>query len=173
MTDLNDPSGSALRLSTDERERAVAALQVHADAGRLDGPELQSRVTAARSAVTRGDLAPLFSDLPGSVQLDDHTTHQAASAAPAASVPPAQPVPPAAAYAPGPAAPLPADPYQDGHYRPTNRWGLLVVSVMPFIAVILFFVTSGVWGYQYSWLWFLLIPLAGALVYGIDGPRRR
>jgi hypothetical protein len=30
-----------------------------------------------------------------------------------------------------------------------------------------------VWGYQYSWLWFLLIPLAGALVYGVGGTQRR
>ncbi|MBB2966520.1 DUF1707 SHOCT-like domain-containing protein [Leifsonia aquatica] len=167
MTDLNDPSGASLRLSTDERERAVAALQAHANAGRLDGAELQSRVASARSAVTRGDLAPLFADLPGGVQLDDHAGQ------PAQPLPPAQPVPPAGAYAPGPAAAPPGDPYAEQRYRPNNRWGLLVVSVMPFIAVILFFVTSGIWGYQYSWLWFLLIPLSGALVYGIDGPRRR
>jgi hypothetical protein len=167
MTDLNDPSGASLRLSNDERERAVAALQAHAAAGRLDDAELQSRVASARSAVTRGDLAPLFADLPGPLHLDDH-------AAPGRQqTPPAQPIPPAAAYAPGPSAAPQADPYADERYRPQNRWGLLLVSVMPFVAVILFFVTSGIWGYQYSWLWFLLIPLAGALVYGIDGPRRR
>lgn len=167
MTDLNDASGASLRLSTDERERAVAALQANADAGRLDGAELQSRVASARAAVTRGDLAPLFADLPGGVRLDDHAGQ------PAQPVPPTQPVPPATAYAPGPATAPPAEWYAEQRYRPNNRWGLLVVSVMPFIAVILFFVTSGVWGYQYSWLWFLLIPLSGALVYGIDGPRRR
>ncbi|MFF2051888.1 DUF1707 domain-containing protein [Leifsonia sp. NPDC058194] len=171
MTDLNDPSGASLRLSTDERERAVAALQSHAAAGRLDDAELQSRVASARSAVTRGDLAPLFADLPGGLHLDDHAGRPA-QAQPAQPTQPAPPVPPAAAYDPG-ATYAPGDPYADQRYRPTNRWGLLVVSVMPFIAVILFFVTSGIWGYQYSWLWFLLIPLAGALVYGIDGPRRR
>ncbi|UAJ77847.1 DUF1707 domain-containing protein [Leifsonia sp. ZF2019] len=171
MTDLTDPSGASLRLSNDERERAVAALQSHAAAGRLDDAELQSRVASARAAVTRGDLAPLFADLPGTLHLDDHatTSPSPASAQPGASTPPS---PPAASFAPAPPA-APADPYGDDRYRPNNRWGLLVVSVMPFIAVILFFVTSGIWGYQYSWLWFLLIPLAGALVYGVDGPRRR
>lgn len=169
MSDLNDPSGATLRLSNDERERAVAALQAHAAAGRLDDAELQSRIASARSAVTRGDLAPLFADLPGTLHLDDHGTPSPGSVPSAAS---SAATAPAASFGPGPTPP-PADPYGDDRYRPNNRWGLLVVSVMPFIAVILFFVTSGIWGYQYSWLWFLLIPLAGALVYGVDGPRRR
>lgn len=162
MSDLNDPTGASLRLSNDERERAVAALQAHAAAGRLDDAELQARTASARSAVTRGDLAPLFSDLPGPLHLDAHT---AGPSAPAQAV-----VPP---VAPPAAAPYDRDPYGQDRARPTSRWGLLLVSVMPFIAVILFFVTSGIWGYQYSWLWFLLIPLAGALVYGIDGGSRR
>lgn len=165
MTDLNDPTGASLRLSNDERDRAVAALQAHAAAGRLDDAELQARTASARSAVTRGDLAPLFADLPGPLHLDAHGGGPAAPAQPAAQAA-AQPAPtqPAAAY---------GDPYGQDRNRPTSRWGLLLVSVMPFIAVILFFVTSGIWGYQYSWLWFLLIPLAGALVYGIDGGSRR
>jgi hypothetical protein len=166
MTDLNDPSGASIRLSNDERERAVAVLQAHAAAGRLDDAELTSRVASAQAAITRGDLAPLFADLPGPLQLDDH---------PAQSEPrTAQPS--AAAYAPGPGA-APSSPqydaYERGPYRPTSRWGILLVSVMPFVSVILFFITGAVWGFQYSWLWFLLIPLAGAITYGIDGPRRR
>ena len=146
-----------MRLSNDERERAVAALQSHATQGRLTDSELQTRSAAARSAVTRGDLAPLFADLPGGVQLD-----------------PGHPVPPAqapgggfaqTAYRPQPGA-------GDGR-EPSSRWGLLLVSVMPFVSVILFFLTGMAWGYQYSWLWFLLIPLAGAITYGVDGGRRR
>jgi hypothetical protein len=43
MTDFGDPSGAPLRLSNDERERAVAALQKHAAQGRLNDAELQSR----------------------------------------------------------------------------------------------------------------------------------
>ncbi|CAM5301446.1 DUF1707 domain-containing protein [Leifsonia shinshuensis] len=164
MTDFGDPSNASLRLSNDERERAVAALQSHAAQGRLSDAELQSRVAAARSAVTRGDLQPLFGDLPGVLHLDGAGQ---ASAAPsdraAAAWQASQPGPSPYGYPPAPGE----------HGRPVNRWGLLVVSIMPFVAVILFFLTGMAWGYAYSWLWFLLIPLAGALVYGVDGGDRR
>lgn len=164
MTDFGDPSGASLRLSNDERERAVAALQAHAGQGRLTDAELQSRVAAARSAVTRGDLAPLFADLPGALHLDATSGAPAGSAAaPAAAWQASQPGPSPYGYPPAPGDPG----------RPANRWGLLIVSIMPFVAVILFFVTGLAWGYQYSWLWFLLIPLAGAIVYGVDGGDRR
>ncbi|WP_085370614.1 DUF1707 domain-containing protein [Leifsonia sp. NCR5] len=157
MTDLTDPSGAALRLSNDERERAVAALQTHAAQGRLTDAEVQTRVQSARSAVTRGDLAPLFADLPGRVDLDG--TGAAAGAA---------------YQAPDYAAPSPADPYEQRSGRTGDRrWGLAIVSIAPFVALILFFVTSSVWGYAYSWLWFLLVPIAGAIVYGGDGGRGR
>ncbi|QNE34347.1 DUF1707 SHOCT-like domain-containing protein [Leifsonia shinshuensis] len=171
MTDFGDPSSASLRLSNDERERAVAALQSHAAQGRLSDAELQSRVAAARSAVTRGDLQPLFADLPGVLHLDGAAPAQ--GAAPAAAGGPADPA--AAAWQasqPGP-APYGYPPAPGEHGRPVNRWGLLVVSIMPFVAVILFFLTGMAWGYAYSWLWFLLIPLAGALVYGVDGGDRR
>lgn len=164
MTDFGDPSGASLRLSNDERERAVAALQAHAGQGRLNDAELQSRTAAARAAVTRGDLAPLFADLPGALHLDDAAPQHGAASGPAAAAWQAsQPGPSPYGYPPAPGE----------HGRPVNRWGLLIVSIMPFVAVILFFVTGMAWGYQYSWLWFLLIPLAGAIVYGVDGGDRR
>jgi hypothetical protein len=112
--------------------------------------------------VTRGDLAPLFSDLPGVLHLDG-------------AVDTGAPGPAAAAWAasqPGP-SPYGYPPAPGEHSRPGNRWALLLVSVMPFVAVILFFVTGLAWGYQYSWLWFLLIPLAGTIVYGVEGGSRR
>lgn len=145
MSDITDPSGASLRLSNDERERAVAALQSHAAQGRLTDVELQTRSAAARSAVTRGDLAPLFTDLPGGLQLAGH--------------PQAVPSVPAGAGVTG--------------REPSSRWGLLAVSIIPFVSVILFFLTGMAWGYQYSWLWFLLIPLVGAIAYGTEGGRRR
>lgn len=164
MTDFGDPSNASLRLSNDERERAVAALQSHATQGRLSDAELQSRVAAARSAVTRGDLQPLFADLPGVLHLDGATGPDAGPSSPAAAAWQAsQPGPSPWGYPPAPGE----------HGRPVTRWGLLVVSIMPFVAVILFFLTGMAWGYAYSWLWFLLIPLAGALVYGVDGGDRR
>lgn len=50
-------------------------------------------------------------------------------------------------------------------------WRAGVVAVTPFIALALFFLTD-------TWLWFLMIPAAGALVYGglrrpADGPDQR
>jgi len=174
MADTTDPSGASLRLSNDERERAVAALQSHAAQGRLTDDELQARSAAARSAMTRGDLSPLFADLPGGPQLDPHP---GAGAAPAAGQP--APAAPASGY-PGPQYAQPGYPQQPydgrsgwGGREPSSRWGLLAVSIIPFVSLILFFITGYAWGYQYSWLWFLLIPLVGAIAYGTDGGRRR
>jgi len=160
MADITDPSGASLRLSNDERERAVAALQSHAGQGRLTDDELQTRIAAARAAVTRGDLMPLFADLPGGLHLDPPHVAQ-----------PTQP-----SYG---AQPYVTQPYAggsgrgDGNREPSSRWGLLLVSVIPFVSLILFFITGMAWGYQYSWLWFLLIPLVGAITYGTDAGRRR
>lgn len=162
MTDFADPSSASLRLSNDERDRAVAELHSHAEQGRLSAEELQQRTAEARVAVTRGDLVPLFADLPGALHLDGQATENPPTAAPGV------------AAAPNSSSGYPSQWDRDRDRRePRTRWGLLLVSVMPFISVILFFLTGMVWGYQYSWLWFLLIPLTGALVYGIDGPRRR
>ncbi|GAB3578331.1 hypothetical protein GCM10027406_14330 [Leifsonia lichenia] len=172
MTDLTDPSGASLRLSDDERERAVAAIQAHAAQGRLTDAEVQTRVQSARAAVTRGDLAPLLADLPGGVDLDGGRAAGAAGAAGGAGAGAG-----AAYAAPSYAAQPGRDPYaarSDDAARPANRrWGLAIVSVAPFVAVILFFVTSSVWGYAYSWLWFLIVPITGAIVYGADGGRDR
>ena len=44
---------------------AIAALNQHWQAGRLDPAEHERRTTAAYAAVTRGDLDALFADLPG------------------------------------------------------------------------------------------------------------
>ncbi|WP_158864218.1 DUF1707 SHOCT-like domain-containing protein [Leifsonia sp. AG29] len=162
MTDVNDPSG-ALRLSNDERERAVAALRAQADQGRLSPAELDARSASARSATTRGDLTPLFADLPVRPDFDRH------DAAPGSGT--GAPYPPQPGYS------------QPGYSRPGTGWGeparssnrtsLILVSIMPFVSLILFFITGYVWGFQYSWLWFLLIPLVGAISYGVDGGRRR
>ncbi|MGO4593757.1 DUF1707 domain-containing protein [Leifsonia sp. 2TAF2] len=180
MTDITDPSGASLRLSNDERERAVAALQTYAAQGRITDAELQTRSTAARAAVTRGDLAPLFSDLPGGLHLDAHGPQPGAQPASGAAYPgpqnAQQPYPPQQPYA----QPYPPQQAYDGRggsgwsgREPSSRWGLLAVSIIPFVSLILFFITGAVWGYQFSWLWFLLIPLVGAIAYGTDGGRRR
>ncbi|TYQ08424.1 UNVERIFIED_ORG: hypothetical protein FNL38_101796 [Nocardia globerula] len=40
------------------------------------------------------------------------------------------------------------------------------MAVIPILALILFFVTG-------TWLWFLAIPLAGALLFGTDKERKK
>jgi len=53
-----------LRVDTQERERATAALHAHYLAGRLTPEELGERVAQAYSARTRGDLDAALGDLP-------------------------------------------------------------------------------------------------------------
>jgi hypothetical protein len=53
-----------LRISDDDRERAMADLAGHYADGRLDHEEYDGRLDAIWTARTRADLAVLFSDLP-------------------------------------------------------------------------------------------------------------
>jgi hypothetical protein len=60
-----DPAGAdGLRIGTAEREAAMTILGEHLAKGRLELAEYEERVTAAIRARTRGDLRPLFEDLP-------------------------------------------------------------------------------------------------------------
>ncbi|BDB61589.1 MULTISPECIES: DUF1707 SHOCT-like domain-containing protein [Rhodococcus] len=53
-----------IRIGTAEREEAVALLGEHFAAGRLSLAEFDERVALATQATVRGDLVPLFADLP-------------------------------------------------------------------------------------------------------------
>ncbi len=53
------------RIGDRERDEAVRLLQEHLAAGRLDQDEFDERMSAALTARTMSDLAPLFADLPG------------------------------------------------------------------------------------------------------------
>ena len=53
-----------VRIGPAEREEAVQMLGEHFAAGRLTLDEFDERVTRATEARTRGDLVPLFRDLP-------------------------------------------------------------------------------------------------------------
>jgi hypothetical protein len=141
MTDFLDPSGASLRLSNAERDEAVATLQANARDGRLTDSELAERSAAARAATTRGDLAPLFADLP---------------------VPSGRP---AQAFAP------PAESPYAGAPR-SSAWSPALQYIAPLVAVVLFFLTGWAWGFQYSWLWFILVPLAWAVARGVEGSSR-
>jgi Flp pilus assembly protein TadB len=61
------PGGSAsaaIKASDADRDRALAALSEHFQAGRLTSAELEERTGRALSARTLGELAELMSDLP-------------------------------------------------------------------------------------------------------------
>jgi hypothetical protein len=63
---VSEPAGSdELRIGTREREEAVKILGEHLSEGRLQVDEYEERVSEAVEARTRGELRPLFRDLPG------------------------------------------------------------------------------------------------------------
>lgn len=53
-----------------------------------------------------------------------------------------------------------------------GRAGVAIVSVVPIVALALFLIiglTTGGWGW--AWVFFLAIPIAGIIVYGVGGRR--
>ncbi|QDZ14901.1 DUF1707 SHOCT-like domain-containing protein [Humibacter ginsenosidimutans] len=55
-----------------------------------------------------------------------------------------------------------------------GAWGATVMAFMPFIALGLFFISGFVWdGWAWGWLFFLLIPIAGIIIYGPGSEDRR
>jgi hypothetical protein len=53
-----------VRIGTQEREAAASMLAEHLGAGRIEVDEYEARVTAVIAARTRGELRPVFADLP-------------------------------------------------------------------------------------------------------------
>jgi DUF1707 SHOCT-like domain len=78
------PSGS-LRVSDADRDRAIAELSEHYQAGRLSTEELEDRTGRALQARTAADLAALFTDLPRQRQVS--VTPAAAPASPGSRLP--------------------------------------------------------------------------------------
>ena len=119
--------------------------------GRLTPTEYDERATAAQAAMTRADLVPLFADLPDSARVR-----------PASAVSTATPSPTPAAFA------------ESSTQRPSRalggRIGDTIMGVTPFLAVALFFITGFQLTFVWAWLWFLLIPIVGIIIYG---PGRR
>jgi hypothetical protein len=131
---------SPLRIGNAERSAAMKALDEHLAAGRLTVEEYADRSAVAANAVVASELAGLFTDLP-----EPHPQLPGTPAAP----PPTAPLP--VAQPPGEVAP-PAK-------SALESWGPRIVAVAPFVAVALFLLTR-------QWVFFLLIPLAGAFFYG-------
>ena len=53
-----------------------------------------------------------------------------------------------------------------------GSFGTVAVSISPFVALLLFFLTNALWSGSASWLWFLLVPITAVIVYA-GGTRRR
>lgn len=132
----------AVRIGTAERERAQAQLGTHFSAGRLDVGEFEERSGLVAAARTRGELAPVFADLP------------ADPAVPAAA--------PAPAVRPTPTAPAPRD---EGAL---SGWRGAAVASVGLLSVVAFFVLMGV-GVSQAWLVFFAVPVVGALARGSRG----
>jgi hypothetical protein len=193
MARYDDPASASLRLSNADRDAAVTALSRSLADGRITADEFTERSTAARSALTRGDLAPLFADLPEIVHPDavrpdtvqpdavqpdtvhPDTGHPATGHPDATRAFPDAPPPASVAPAPGYRAADPSDRrYDTDRRRPLGgSTGVIVVSIMPFIALGLFFLCGYLIpdGFRWSWIFFGLIPVAGIIVYGA-GSRR-
>ncbi|MEP6649213.1 MAG: DUF1707 domain-containing protein [Lapillicoccus sp.] len=146
---------SGQRVGNAEREAAIEALNQHWQAGRLDPAEHERRTTAAYAAVTRGDLDALFADLPGG----DPATARAQDARPAPLQGEVVQTPSSSGIEPQSGSGLfPADSWIAQHRD-------ALMGVMPFVALALFFLFK-------SWVWFLLIPAAGVVLYS-GGDRRK
>lgn len=52
-----------------------------------------------------------------------------------------------------------------------GRTGVAIASVVPLVALALFLVFGFLGGWAWSWVFFLLIPVAGIVVYGLRGGR--
>ena len=168
-----NPDRPEQRLSDAERDAAVAQLLAAQAEGRLSGAEYQERAGSARSAVTQGDLVPLFTDLP-----------DAAPAQPK-PVPPAAPASAPSEYSSGSGYPTTPGYSSSPGYSDSNGWGsgrvrplggavgATIMALVPFLALGLFFLFGFYGSFAWSWAFFLLIPIAGIIIYGPGAEWRR
>ncbi|GAA4889868.1 DUF1707 SHOCT-like domain-containing protein [Actinomycetospora straminea] len=132
------PGPPSPRIGTAERDAAMAALDAHLEAGRLDVEEYGERSARAAEARTAADLEPLFTDLP-------------------------DPRPPFGA-APAPAVPATPgtterDPVARREPGALARYGPAISGALPIIALVLFLTVP----IPNAWVFFLVIPLGGWL----------
>jgi hypothetical protein len=127
-----------LRIGNTERTSAMKALDEHLNEGRLGAEEYGDRYAIASGATTAAELRALFTDLPAPhpVLPGDGPSLQKAAAS------------------------TPAVPASGGELEQrrgwVDQWGPRLVAISPFVALALFLLTR-------QWVFFLLIPAAGAL----------
>ncbi|NYD67582.1 DUF1707 SHOCT-like domain-containing protein [Agromyces atrinae] len=165
MSGYSNPERPDERLSTAERDAAVGHLAEAQSAGRLTAAEFSERSAAARAAVTRADLVPLFADLPESAPAE-------------AQLPPAGAIP-GAGFTSGPGAPYG---YGDASVPSSGRGGTralggavgaTIMALVPIVAFALFMIFGFVGSFTWSWVFFLLVPIAGIVIYGPGSAERR
>lgn len=167
VSGYTNPEFPDRRLSNAEREEAVGHLATAEAEGRLTAPEYEQRATAARAAVTRGDLVPLFADLPEPAPAEEQLPRTTAATAPGM---PGPITPPPGAYT----SDVPPSYEDSGRGRALGgAVGATVMALVPFLAVGLFFLFGFNGSFAWSWLWFLLIPIAGIIIYGPGSEYRR
>ena len=175
-----NPDRPEQRLSDAERDAAVAQLLAAQAEGRLSPAEYQERAGSARSAVTQGDLVPLFS----------RPARRRACAAEAGLARPGG----LSAVGVLERIGLPDDArvlelarvlerfegYSDsngwgsGRVRPLGgAIGATIMALVPFLALGLFFLFGFYGSFAWSWAFFLLIPIAGIIIYGPGAEWRR
>ncbi len=157
MNGYANPDRPDLRLSNAEREEAIAHLSDAQIEGRLTPSEYAQRAASVRSAVTRGDLAPLFADLP------DVSPGPAPAGRPTMLSGPGTLPPPSAGPVPPPPVPRRESKALGG------RLGDTIMALTPFIALGLFFWSGFNGGFAWSWLWFFLVPVVAIVIYGPGG----
>jgi hypothetical protein len=168
VSGYTNPDPANQRLSDAERDAAVGRLAAAQAEGRLTATEYEERATSARSAVTRGDLLPLFADLP------EWTTPEDLPPRSTASTTPGTPTAPGPSPASGYAGVMPSRSETSGGTRALGgRVGATIMALTPFLAVGLFFLFGFNGSFAWSWLWFLLIPIAGIVIYGPGSEGRR
>ena len=149
-----NPDRPAERLSNAERDDAVASLLAAQAEGRLTAAEYTDRATAARTAVTRADLVPLFADLP-----------ESAPATPQRTGGTAPPMGAAPTVVPDDRYRAPAPSFSGGSRALGGRVGDTIMALTPFLALGLFFLFGFQGSFAWSWLWFLIIPIAAIIIY--------
>lgn len=168
MSGYANPDQPGQRLSDAERDAAVGRLAAAQAEGRLTFSEFEQRERSARAAVTRADLVPLFADLPETATAAEQLPRSTAATT---QTPSYAPVPP------------PAGPYAEPGADATTSWagsralggrtGATIMALAPFLALGLFFLFGFIGSFAWSWLWFLLIPIAGVVIYGPGADDRR
>jgi hypothetical protein len=53
-----------------------------------------------------------------------------------------------------------------------GRTGVVIASLVPIISLALFLIFGFIVGWGYSWMFFLLIPISGIIIYGLRGNSR-